>query len=115
MQSRIDPLTADYDGSRIAGLGNEVYLRLSTPRGTYWADLLFGSRLHLLKREKDLERVAMQARQYAEEALQPMIDQGRARTVVATTMRVDGRMRLSIEVKDDSGEVQRFEHPVEVV
>nr|MDN1656773.1 hypothetical protein [Escherichia coli] len=33
---------------------NAVYLRLATPLGSYWADALLGSRLHELKREKDV-------------------------------------------------------------
>jgi phage gp46-like protein len=114
MQSRIDPNTADYDGSRIADLGNAVYLRLMTPRGTYWSDPNFGSRLHLLRREKDLARVALLAKQYAEEALQPLLDDDRATAVRVTTPRIDGRMRLGVEVEDATGGVQYFEHPVEV-
>lgn len=114
MQSRIDPITADYDGTRIADLGNAVYLRLMTPRGSYWTDATFGSRLHLLKREKDLARVELQARQYAEEALQPLLDDGRAKRIQVTTRRIDGRMRLGVEVEDNAGAVRYFEHPVEV-
>ena len=54
-------------------LANAVYLRLMTPLGSYWADPTLGSRLHELQREKDVSRVAVLARQYAEEALAPLV------------------------------------------
>lgn len=114
MQPRIDPLSADYDGSRIGDLSNAVYLRLMTPRGSYWADPEFGSRLHLLHREKDLARVALQAEHYAREALQPLLDTARATAVRVSAERVAGRMRLGVEVEDGTG-VHRFEYPVEVI
>lgn len=114
MQPRIDPLLADYDGTRINHLGNAVYLRLTTPRGSYWNDPEFGSLLHLIQREKDVERVALQAVQYAEEALQPILDDGRANRIEVTAERQPNRLALLIEVEDATGQVQHFEHPVKV-
>ncbi|MFJ1218956.1 hypothetical protein [Yersinia enterocolitica] len=52
MDQNISTTTGDYTQSRIYSLQNAVYLRLSTPLGSYWADVALGSRLHELKREK---------------------------------------------------------------
>lgn len=115
MDQLINPTTGDYDGQRTDTLANAVYLRLMTPLGSYWADLTLGSRLHELAREKDKQRVALLARQYAEQALDTLIDDGRARSIDVTAQRDGtGRMLLHIVVTDHSGRVQVFEHPVKV-
>lgn len=114
MQSRIDPLTSDYDGTRIDDLSNAVYLRLETPLGSYWPDPSLGSRLHTLRRMKDKERVSLLARQYAEEALAPLVNDGRAAAVSVTSERSNGRLVLRIRVEDASGQVHEFSHPVAV-
>lgn len=119
----IDPDTRDYRLSAgtaqrdpAAGLANAVYLRLMTPRGSYWAEPTMGSRLHELAREKDLARVAVLARQYAQVALQPILDDGRATAIDITTERPgNGRLHLRIEVTDAGGGRQTFTHPVTVI
>lgn len=116
MDAGIDPRTGDLTGGRITTLANAVYLRLMVPLGGWWADPALGSRLHELRRQKDLDRIAVLARQYAEQALQPLIDAGRARSIVVTTERPgDGRLLLRIEVVDAGGRQQTFEHPVSVI
>jgi phage gp46-like protein len=122
MDTFISPVTRDYvytngapqrDPAR--GLANAVYLRLMVPRGAWWADATLGSRLHELAREKDLPRVELLARQYCEQALQPILDDGRARAIVVTTHRPrDGRLLLKVEVTDAGGREFVFEHPVKV-
>ncbi len=77
----LDTLTGDYTGERISSLANAVYLRLMTPLGSWWAAPSVGSRLHELEREKDVARVRRLAVQYAEQALQPLVTDGRARVV----------------------------------
>lgn len=123
MDALIDPVTRDYrlvDGAPLrdpaAGLANAVYLRLMTPLGSYWADAALGSRLHEIQREKDLARVAVLARQYAEQALAPILDDGRATAIDVTAERPgNGRMHLLIEVTAASGERLTFTHPVTVL
>jgi len=124
MDAWIDPVTGDYELTLLGaatrdsagGLGNAVYLRLMTPLGSYWADPTLGSRLHELQREKDLDRVAVLARQYAEQALQPIIDDGRATSIEVSTERPgNGRMHLLIVVTADNGERLTFQHPVKVI
>lgn len=123
MDAFIDPVTRDYvleAGTPLRdpaqGLANAVYLRLMTPLKSYWPDETFGSRLHELQREKDLARVALLARQYAEQALAPILLDGRATAIVITAERPgNGRMLLLIEVTAASGERLTFRHPVTVL
>ena len=99
MERALNPLTGDYSGEVIDHLGNAVYLRLMTPLGSWWADKTLGSRLHELAREKDVERVRVLARQYSEQALQPLIEDGRADAVNVVAVRQQpGRLALGIEV-----------------
>ncbi|MBW5285782.1 phage GP46 family protein [Burkholderia gladioli] len=115
MDALLDPSTRDYTGTRTQSLANAVYLRLQTPFGSYWADPTLGSRLHELEREKDTSRVRALAVQYAEQALQPLVDDGRASAiVVSTTDYRAGWMVLLIEVTDLTGSIQHFKHPVKV-
>jgi len=115
MDAQIDPQTGDLTGRRITTLANAVYLRLVVPVGSWFAAPSLGSRLHELKREKDLQRVAVLARQYAEQALQPLIADGRARAIEVSTRRANGWLLLVIEVTDGAGQRQTFEHPVSVI
>ncbi|KDC65761.1 phage GP46 family protein [Bordetella bronchiseptica] len=115
MDVLIDPTTADYAGQRITTLANAVYLRLETPLGSYWADPALGSRLHELQREKDLTRVYTLARQYAEQALAPLIEDGRAQRITVTATRLQpGWCLLQVEVVDQGGVEQVFTHHVKV-
>lgn len=115
MDSRIDPATSDYDRTSIADLGNAVYLRLMTPIGSYWADTTLGSKLHLLRRTKDVERNRTLAVQYTQEALKPLIDSKRADTVdVDATWHHDGRLELAGTVSQAGRAVATFQHYVKV-
>lgn len=111
----IDPYTGEYLPARINHLGNAVYIRLATPLGSWWADPAIGSRLHELAREKDLPRVGILAEQYAEQALRPLIEDGRARSVTVTSQQPhNGRCLLVITVEDATGRESTFQHPVGV-
>ena len=122
MDTRIDPTTRDYvlingtpQRDPADGIANACYMRLEIPLGSYWADKTLGSRLHELQREKDLSRVAMLAKQYAEQALAPILADGRATQINVSTERMPGRLNLLIEVLAASGETLTFKHPVQVV
>lgn len=115
MDVGIDPITRDYSGARLETLGNAVYLRIMTPLGEYWADPTVGSKLHLLQREKDLPRVALLAQQYSEQALQPLIDDGRALSVEVSVERPhNGWLHLLIEVADAGGHTGVFDYYIKV-
>ena len=87
MDALIDPATRDYlpDAARVGalardparGLLNAAYLRLTVPLGRYFADATLGSRLYELEREKDVARVERLAKQYATDALAPLLADGR--------------------------------------
>jgi phage gp46-like protein len=82
MEMLIDPTTGDYTGDSSESLANAVYLRLMTPLGSWWADPTLGSLLHTLR-----ERMCPAFRtavQYSQQALQPIIDDGRAQSISVT-------------------------------
>lgn len=116
MDKTIRPQSRSYDGSTVQTLQNAVYLRLTTPRGQWWADSQFGSLLYTITREKDLARVGLIAQQYAEEALAPIIADGRAQSIEVTPHQPhNGRLLLSIAVIDARGESHTFKHHVKVI
>ncbi|HDR1020942.1 TPA: phage GP46 family protein [Pasteurella multocida] len=116
MDREISPLTGDYTGKHTGTLQNAVYIRLTTPLGSWWADGRVGSLLHLIPREKDLERIGLLAQQYAEEALQPLLDDGRASEITVTySQPKNGSLILSISVKDGRGNAFEFKHPVKLI
>lgn len=123
MDNLIDPATRDYTltaGGDLAttdsnGLQNAAYLRLETPLGSYWADPSLGSKLYTLKREKDVPRVQILAVQYAKEALQPLLDDGRATAIDVTGLRDNHRLYLMISLTAASGEVVRLKYFVQVI
>ncbi|WMD23107.1 phage GP46 family protein [Achromobacter seleniivolatilans] len=115
MDPRIDPSTGDYSGERITSLANAVYVRLTTPLGSWWADPTLGSRLHELERELDVSRVRILARQYAEQALKTLIDTGRAQSITVTAIQVrKSWCDLHVSVIDNTSQEQHFKHPVKV-
>ncbi|HQR97569.1 MULTISPECIES: phage GP46 family protein [unclassified Polaromonas] len=126
MDAWIDPSTRDYvrDANRVGeltrapgdGLANAIYLRLMTPLGSWFGNVSLGSRLHELSREKDLARVERLAQQFARVALQPMLADGRIRSLDVHTVRPgDGRLLLAVAVVDAQGVASTFEVPVKVV
>ncbi|MEJ1402584.1 MAG: phage GP46 family protein [Candidatus Sedimenticola sp. (ex Thyasira tokunagai)] len=81
-------------------------------RRGWWADTLadiegdrIGSRLWLLSREKDLSEVLARAKEYAEEALQWLIDDGVASAVaVQATSTARGVLALQIRIARPQGD-----------
>lgn len=115
MEMLIDPVTGDYTGKSSDTLANAVYIRLMTPLGSWWANPLLGSKLHLLQREKDISRVRLLAKQYSEQALQPLLDDGRATTIdVQTESYQPGWLLLLISVTSAGGQTQTWKYPVKV-
>lgn len=116
MDAGINPLTGDATGKRINTLANAVYLRLMTPLGSYWADPQLGSLLYTLRREKDRPRVGRLAVQYAQSALQPLLDDGRAQTIdIEAEQPQTGWLHLAIEVTQADGQSLTFMHNVRVL
>lgn len=124
MDAWINPVTRAYEPSTTAvgelqrdvapGIGNAVYLRLMTPLGSWWADPTIGSRLHELQRQKDLARVAALGVQYAQEALQPLLDDGRCTAIDVQAWRQPGVLWLLVTVTPAGREPVLFRIPVRV-
>jgi phage gp46-like protein len=113
----IDPTTGSYTGTRTATLSNAVYLRLTIPLGSYWADPSMGSKLHLLMREKDVRRIRILAQQYAEQALAPLTSDadGRAKSVTVEPLSSEpGWLLLHVTVTQANDEKTTFKHPVRI-
>lgn len=87
----------------------------SADRRGWWADAYpvtdgdkIGSRLWLLSREKQLQAALQRAKEYAEEALQWLVDDGVVKSVSATAMIVrDGVLGLIVEVQR-AGDTARY-------
>lgn len=129
MDAWINPATRDYEPSVAPvgslqrdpanGLANAAYLRLMTPLGQWLGDVTLGSRLHELEREKNTPRVERLAHQYARAALQPLLSDGRAKSIEIQTVRetdatASGRLLLAIAIVDAIGARQTFQFPVRV-
>jgi phage gp46-like protein len=115
MDHEIDPETGDLTGRRITGLGNAVYLRLAVPKGTWFGDKDLGSLLHRLKREKATPRARGLAIQYANDALRPLVADGRAASITVDAGAIEnGRLALHIEVVDAKGKSHAFIHELSV-
>ncbi len=115
MDKHINPTNGDYSGAQISDLGNAVFLRIMTRLGSYWADPTMGSKLYLLARSKDLQRVLPLAVAYTREALQPILADGRATAIdVVAEWRHDGMLRLLSTITQAGGVQQTFDHFVAV-
>ncbi len=119
MDTLLNPYTGEYaTNEQTTSLHNAAYTRLTTHLGSYWANPEMGSRLHLLEREKDLPRVRTLARQYAEQALQPLLDDKRASKLLVETEATQskkGRLLIYISIWDAGNEKIYFKHPVRVL
>lgn len=110
----LNPYTGDYTGTRTTGVENAVLLRLKTPLDSWLFSPQLGSKLHLLPR-KDTEQTRALAEQYAWQALEPLIQDGRAQSVnVAAVRKRAGWLDLTIQVLQADGKTATFRHHVQV-
>lgn len=94
---------------------NNIFLSLMIQRGSWWFNPEFGSRLHLLKRQKLTDRTEAMAKEYCKEALQWLIDMGRAKQVEISTQRETDRLKVLVEVTQVNDKKASFETFVRVV
>lgn len=97
-----------------ADIGNNVWLSLMVPLGGFFARPGFGSRLHELAREKNTERARALAVQYAREALQWLVDLGRATAVDVAAERAESGVNLLVEVTQADGQMVSYTQFVEI-
>ena len=114
MDALLNPQTGGYVVNQSAqSIENELYIRLVT---SYWADRTLGSRLHELRRQKHLKRIEVLAKQYAEQALQPVLQSKRAQSIQVTTSTPQrGWLKLHIEAVDAAGDTVTLSHKVAVI
>lgn len=94
---------------------NNVYLSLIIRRGAFFQNPGLGSRLYLLERAKNTERTARLAEEYIREALQWLLDTGRATKVDVQIERGKTRLRAAVAVTQADGLVVSYERWIEVV
>lgn len=96
---------------------NNICLSLMVEKGKFFQNPEFGSRLHLLQRAKNTDQTAALAGEYCKEALQWLIDIGRASTVEVYAERDNELKRINLlaEVTQADGNQVSFGTFVEVV
>lgn len=108
-----------FNQAKHGNLMNNIYLSLAVKKGSWFQDLNFGSRLHLLQRAKNTEQTAALTEEYCKEALQWLIDTGRAKKIEVYSERDRlqdlHRLKLLVVVTKMDGEPVSFDTFVEVV
>ena len=98
---------------------NNIYLSLIVRKGSFFQNTDFGSRLHLLKRAKNTEKTAALAEEYCKEALQWLLNIGRATKINVYSERDRlqdlNRLKLLIEVTQSDGRQISFETFAEII
>lgn len=119
----IDTVTGDYlrtargDFTVVEGqsVAQQAWLRLATRRGSFLGDLDFGSLLHLLPEQKMTAGIEELATAYAQDALQPLVDEGRLQNLELRAVRVDrGRLELSLRAVAADGTPLAFSEFVRI-
>ncbi len=112
-----DGLTADMTWDKADSILNNLWLSLAVEQGTFFARPSFGMRS--LRGEKLTARTVELARQYAVEAVQWVIDIGRATDIniqaEADKSSATGRIELLVAATQADGRQVSFEKFVEVV
>lgn len=136
-----DPMTMDFDlamegGDLLTEPGIETAVLMSIftdrraaeddelpdPNGSrrgWWGDLAgedatrrIGSRLWLLERSSNLQSVVIKAKEYLDEALQWLVDDGIAAKVVTDVQALDQQtLAFSVEVHRKDGTVEALKYP----
>lgn len=107
---------ADMSHAKSADIGNNLYLSLAIRKGTWWLDPEFGLRDR--GRMKITEKNIRLVRGDCLEALQWILDSGRARSVEVTVSRDTqnlNRLQASIEAVQADGRKVTFDKFIEVV
>lgn len=114
-QLEISGTNADMTWEKSESILNNIYLSLTVKRGTFFQNPGFGSRLHELSRAKNTARTRNLAAEYAKEALQWLIDAGRATEITVDIERRDNGLALKVTATQADGLEVEYEHFVEVV
>ena len=91
-----------------------VCMRLNIHRGKYWGNPNLGSRFHTFRRSKDVPRMLLLAKQYAEEALSDLIPSKLDSFSVSVKQNAVSRIDLDIEITRLTGQTQKISYFVPV-
>lgn len=94
---------------------NNIILSLQVPLGGYWLNPKFGSRLHLLTREKATPETAERVREAVISALKWLTDASLLSSVTVTTELASHRINYHVAVTQANGEPVEYTNYVEVV
>jgi phage gp46-like protein len=109
-----DYVTASLDAEFAADSIAAIFMLLGIQRGKYWANPNIGNRFYLLQRSKDVPRMLLLCKQYADEALADLVP-GRFKSIVVTTKKtMRSRIDLHIEATHLTGKKQTILYQVEV-
>ncbi|MDY6789674.1 MAG: phage GP46 family protein [Thermodesulfobacteriota bacterium] len=115
----IEGIEADMTWEKADTILNNIWLSLMVPRGAFFQNPDFGSRLHLLQRAKNTESTADLAREYCLEALQWLKNAGRADRIDVYTQTDKSqdikRLKLLVEAVQSDGRKVTFGTFLEVV
>ena len=112
----VNPKTGDYvladNGapSQTDSLTVPAYFRLKVKRGTwlYAPSVNYGSTFHLQKKRRSTENASL-FEDIAVDALQPIVDDGRASTIaVDTTLAQRNSIALDLQITDATGKVEQL-------
>jgi len=95
---------------------NNIFLSIIVERNSFFFNPEFGSRLHLIKKLTD-QNVAL-AKDYLDEALQWILDTGKAKKIDTLTERdldVMNRLNLLVTATQSNNQIVTFESFIEVV
>ncbi len=114
-----DGTTGQMTFDKVTDIMNNIYLSLMVKKGSFFQTPEFGSRLHLLHRAKNTAGTAKLAEEYCKEALQWLLDTGRAKKIDVYSQRDRlqdlNRLKLLVEVTQSDGRQVSFETFVEVI
>lgn len=106
--SRIDTVADDLAttpsldlATTASALGDAMYLRLMTERGTCWWDPTFGSRLHELRSRGLTESTVARVEDAAREALAPLTSSGELTELSVTVTQAPNRVDLTLSGQDN--------------
>jgi len=109
-KSGIPQMTFEKDYS----IRNNIFLSLTLARGAFFQDPTFGHRLNEVK--KNTVNAPALVKEYAREALQWVIDTGRAKSITIETERGEkDRINISVSAVEADGNEVKFETFYEVV
>jgi phage gp46-like protein len=103
---------------KVDDIRNNIYLSLMVRRGSFFQNPNFGSRLHELFRAKNTDKTAALAKEYCKEALQWLIDTGRATEINISTEKDPNelnRLKILVEATQSDGRKVTFDTYLEVV